>query len=421
MNLKALYDKVLQADAARNLVAQDIVRLNDEDKFDDALALQPKLEGLNKEYKAANALYLSMQDFASDSNGGSANPAKRFAPASGRPEAQEIADLRASNDYMAEWLSAFRGGVTPKTISNGQHSAERFPRLMNALTETGGSPAGEDGGFLNPVDFDNRIIELMREYVDLANSINTEDVTTLTGWRVIEQFAAALPLTKTTTELDVKADNAEGESPKFNKIDYSLDEYSDFLRVGNNLMADTPVNLMNYLSKWFAKKVVLTNNSLILALINAITGTAVADYKTALSAIKTALNKTLDPAFSASASLFTNQSGLDLLDQLDDGTGRPLLQPDPSLATAFRVKGRPVVVLSDAHWPNMTAPIRTRIAIGSGKDYATLFKRAGFEFASTSIGGSAWRSNSTEVRGIARLDCQEIDTGAMTVLKIVLP
>ncbi len=416
-NLKSLYDRVLKAEAARNLIAQDIVRLNDEDKFDEALALQPKLEAANKEYKGANELYLSVLDASSDGTG--QDPAKRFVPAGGESETPEMKDLRCSPQYMVQWLQAFRNGVTPKTIRNGQHSAEHYDMLVNALSETLGDPAGEDGGFLNPVEFDNKIHELMREYVDLGNSVNVEEVTTLTGWRVIEQFAAALPLTKVTTELTVKT--AEGESPKFNKVDYTLDEYFDFLRVGNSLMQDTPINIMNYLSKWFSKKMVLTDNSLILTLINAISPTAVTDYKTTLAKIKTVLNKTLDPAFSASASVFTNQSGLDVLDQLDDGTGRPLLQPDPSSPTAFRVKGRPVVTLSDAHWANLTVPARARIAIGDGREYATLFKRAGFEFASTNVGGDAWRSNSTEVRGIARLDCQELDTGAMALLTVTLP
>jgi HK97 family phage major capsid protein len=362
-------------------------------------------------------LYLSVLDATNGED-----PAKRFVPAGGQESnPQELQDLRKSKEYQAQWFQAFRNGVTPKTIKNGQHSAEAYPMLVNALTETGGSPAGEDGGFLNPIEFDNKIRELMREYVDLGNFVNSEDVTTLTGWRVIEQFAAALPLTKVNTELNVLADNDEGEGPKFNKVDYTLDEYMDFLRVGNSLMQDTPINIMNYLSKWFSKKLILTNNSLVLALINAISATAVTDAATLLSAIKTALNTTLDPAFSASASVVTDQSGLDLLDQLEDGVGRPLLQPDPSSPTAFRVKGRPVIVLSDAHWPILTGPNRARIAIGDGKEYATLFRRSGFEFASTNIGGSSWRSNSSEVRGIARLDCQELDTGAMTVLAVAIP
>ncbi len=413
LNLKPMYDKVLAANAERNRIAAQIISLNEEDKFEDAIALQPKLDSANKDYEGANKTYLSL---LAVTNG--EDPANRFNSVMGQNESQEVTDLRSSKEYKDEWFAAFHSGVTPKTVKNGQHSAERYSRLVNALTETGGSPAGEDGGFLNPVDFDNRIIELSRQYIDLAAFLNVESVNTLTGWRVVEQFAAALPLTKSTNEMEERTD--EGESPKFNKIEYSLDEYRDFLPVSNTLMQDTPVNIMNYLAGWFSRKLILTHNSVALALINAITGTAVTDSKTTLAAIKTVLNKTLDPIFSATASILTNQSGLDVLDQLDDGTGRPLLQPDPSNATAFRVKGRPVVVLSDAHWPNMTGPSRARIGIGDGKSYATLFQRAGFEFSSTNVGGKAWRSNSTEVRGIARMDIAEVDAGAMTVLKVTL-
>jgi HK97 family phage major capsid protein len=413
LNLKPMYDKVVAANAERNRIAAQIVSLNDENKFEEALALQPKLDTANKEYEGANKMYMSL---LATTNG--EDPAQRFQQPMSQTQAQEVNDLRASKEYRDEWFNAFRNGVTPKTIKSGQHNSERFARLVNALTETGGSPAGEDGGFLNPVDFDNRIIELARQYVDLSAYFNVESVTTLTGWRVVEQFAAALPLTKSTTEMEERT--VEGESPKFNKVDYSLDEYRDFLPVSNTLMQDTPVNIMNYLAGWFSKKLILTHNDIILTLINAITGTAVTDKKIVLAAIKTVLNKTLDPAFSATASIFTNQSGLDLLDQLDDGTGRPLLQPDPSSPTAFRVKGRPVVYPSDAHWANMATPDRARIAIGDGKSYATLFQRAGFEFSSTNVGGKAWRSNSTEVRGIARMDIAAMDADAMTVLKVTL-
>jgi HK97 family phage major capsid protein len=412
LNLKPMYDKVVAANAERNRIATQIVALNDEGKYDDALALQPKLDTANKDYEGANKTYLSLLAASSDED-----PALRFNAPMGQESPKSNKDARATPEYMNDWLDAFRHGITPGNIAQSGR-AERYQRLTNALTETGGSPAGEDGGFLNPVDVDNRIIELSRQYVDLSSIVNVETVNTLAGWRVIEQFAAALPLTKITTEMEEMT--VEGEGPKFNKIDYSLDEYRDFLPISNTLMQDTPTNLINYLSGWFSKKLILTNNSLVLALLNAISGTAVADYKTTLSAIKTVLNKTLDPVFSATASIVTNQSGLDLLDQLDDGTGRPLLQPDPSSPTAFRVKGRPVTWLSDAHWANMTGPSRARIAIGDGRSYMTIFRRAGFEFASTNIGGKAWRTNSTEVRGIARMDSAEMDSGAMTVLKIAL-
>lgn len=416
MNLKKLYDRVMKADAERNRIASEIVRLNDEDKFDEALKLQDSLDKAVNEFEGANKLYLST---LAATAGGGADPAQRFTPMGSAPESQEIKELRASPQYMQEWLKAFRLGATPKTVRGGHHSAEQFPALINALTETGGSPAGEDGGFLNPIDFDNRIIELMRQFIDLNRYVNVQRVTTLSGWRVIEQFAAALPLTKSTNEMEERT--VEGESPKFNKIDYTLEEYRDFLPVSNTLLQDTPVNIMDYLGDWFGKKLVLTHNSLVLALINAISATAVTDFTKTLGAIKTVLNKTLDPAFSASAGIFTNQSGFDVLDQLEDGTGRPILQPDPTSPTQFRVKGRPVVMLSDAHWPNLSGPARARIAIGDGRQYMALFERPGFEFSSTTVGGKAWRSNSTEVRGIARLDSAAFDTGAMTVLAVTLP
>lgn len=411
MDLKRFYDAVLAADAKVNQVAVRINVLFDENKVEEAQKLQPELATAKKEYVAANALYLEMAGIER------VNPAMNFVPAGGSQEPKKVKDLRASPEYMACFFDALKVGATPQGIKNGQFSAEKFGMLMNAISETGGSPAGSEGGFLNPVEFDNKIHELMREYVDLAKYVNVEDVIAYTGWRVMETLAAASPLTP-MVELAVLGDGDEGESPTFTKVDYTIVDYGDFLRVSNDQLSDTPANLMAYLGRWFAKKVILTNNYYILAKINALSPTNITDPAQSLAGIKSALNKTLDPAFSASASLFTNQTGLDILDQLDDGTGRPLLQPDPSNATAFRVKGRPVVVLSDAHWANVSTPTRARVAIGDGREFVTLFRRAAFEFASTTIGGSAWRSNSTEVRGIARLDVETVDADAMCLLRI---
>lgn len=412
MDLKNAYDAVLAADAKRQAIAGRINKLFDDNKIEDAQKLQPELAQANAEYKAANALYLELADTSH-----STNPAARFVPAGQEPEPKQTRDMRASPEYLKVFFDALRVGATPKAIQNGQFRAEHFKMLMDAITETGGTPAGSEGGFLNPVEFDNKIHELMRDQVDLGAHVNVEPVTAYSGWRVVETAKAAQPLTP-MTEMDVKTDDEEGESPTFTKVEYTVHDYGDFLRVSNDQLADTPVNIMNYLARWFSRKVVLTNNYYILAKINALSPTSITDPALALAGIKTAFNKTLDPAFSASAEIFTNQTGLDILDQLDDGTGRPLLQPDPTNPTAFRVKGRPVVFLSDAQWANVATPTRARIAIGDGREFVTLFARMAFEFASTTIGGAAWRSNSTEVRGIARLDVETVDSGAMCLLRV---
>jgi HK97 family phage major capsid protein len=332
------------------------------------------------------------------------DPATRFVPAGAKPESQEVKEMRGSNEYMTAFFDALRGGVSPKTIKAGQHRAEPYQVLMATLTETGGSPAGEDGGFLLPIDFDNKIKELMRQYPDMSPYVNVENVTAYSGWRVVEQAAAALPFAAITEDQSL----AEMEQPKFDKITYTMVDYGGYLPVSNDLMADTPVNIMNYLAKWAAKKAALTNTSRILALINALTPTAVATTDDQYAAIKTALNITLDPAISAGATIFTNQKGFDILDQILDGDGRPLLQPDPSMPTSYRVIGRPLVVIATRVWANMTSTDRARLAIGDGKEFMTLFRRNPLEMASTNIGGDA----------IMRLDEAVMDATAMELLTL---
>ena len=50
--------------------------------------------------------------------------------------------------------------------------------------------------------------------------------------------------------------------------------------------------------------------------------------------------------------------------------------------------------------------------IGNFKMLASLIRRQAFEFASTNIGGNAWRTNSTEVRCIMRFDTIVTDAKA---------
>jgi HK97 family phage major capsid protein len=415
MNLKPYYDAVVTAEARVQDLAGQINALFEKNQTEDALKLRPDLDLAKATAKNANDLYLSMRDAVGEGQ----TPAQRFVPASGTPDPQTpIKDVRATPEYFSAFFSAFRSGASPRSIKAGMHRAEQYNILLNALTETGGNPVGEEGGFLLPVEFDNKIRELMRQFKDLAmpQYFNIETVTAYSGWRAVEQAAAALPFAAIVENVTLAAT----ESPVFSKLEYTIVDYGGYLPVTNDLLSDTPVNLMTYLAGWFAKKVVLTNNSLILAAINALTPVAVTDYKTSLQYIKTALNKTLDPDIAAGATIFTNQSGLDVLDQLDDGTGRPLLQPDVSNATEFRVKGRELVVLSDAQWPLKTGT-KARVAIGDGRQLLTFFRRQAFEMAATTIGGDAWRLNNTEVRGIMRADVVTMDADAMSVLDVTVP
>ena len=321
-------------------------------------------------------------------------------------------EMRASNEYARAFCYAIRNGISPRK----GRADERCKILYDAMTEGGGDPAGEDGGFLVPVDIDNTIRELRRELNPLAELFNTETVTAPTGWRVIDTApTSAMP---SIDEMGTVANNAD--QPLFGKVTYALAKYGLRIPISNELMNDEAANLMAYLGRWFAKKLILTENSLLITALGTPSTALTSSGVEADAAIKKILNKTLDPAISASAVILTNQTGFDYLDQLVDLNGRGLLQPDPTNATMMKMFGRRVVAVSDAQLPNLSTDTYAPFYIGDMREFATLFSKDGFEVASTDIGGDAWAKDSTEVRGIARLCVSKFDTAAVVARKLAL-
>ena len=320
-------------------------------------------------------------------------------------------EMLASNEYARAFCFALRNGITRK---NGRGN-EQVKILFDALTEGGGDPAGTDGGFLVPQDIDNTINELRRELNPLAPLFSEEIVTAPTGWRVIDTApSSAMP---SIDEMGTVANNSD--QPSFAKVTFSLTKYGLRIPVSNELLNDEAAGLMAYLGRWFAKKLVLTENSLLITALKTLEASALTSGSiTPDSAIKTILNKTLDPAISLSSVIITNQSGFDALDQLVDEMGRGLLQPDPTNATLYRIYGRRIVPVSDAQLPNTSN--KPEFFIGDFKEFATMFRKDGFEVASTDIGGNAWATDSTEVRGIARLCVSKFDASAAVRRQLTL-
>ena len=310
MDLKKYFDAAQAANQKVIDKANEIDALFDADKTAEALAMAPELDRLKADAKTTNQLYISMQATTQ----GNGDPAQKFVMVGGDPEPKEVKDLRESPLYLNTFFNAFKKGVTPKTVANGMHPADPYKVLFDALSETGGSPAGSEGGFLNPIAFDNMIKELQRQAVDLDPYINVEEVNAYSGWRAMEVAAAALPFAE-ITEGDFPSSERikEMESPTFKKVEFTLKKYGGYLPISADLITDTTTAIMQYIARWCGRKKSLTNTSLILAIINALSPTVnVTDYKTVLTAVKTALNKSLDPAISPSAKIFCNQTGFDL-------------------------------------------------------------------------------------------------------------
>lgn len=315
-------------------------------------------------------------------------------------EENRLRNMLRSNEYARAFADAVRAGVTLKA----GRGVEKYNVLYDALTISGGDTPGEDGGFLVPEDIDHQIHELRRTLNPLADLFNVETVSTNSGWRVMDNA----PETGMTA-VDEMGEIPESDQPSFSKVGYKLTKYAMWLPVSNELASDEVANLFAYLSRWIAKKGVITENILLLAILNGLAAEDIA-AGTELKAIKGVFNKTLDPAIALTSTIVTNQDGFDLLDNLEDKTGRPLLNPDPKTGTPKMANGRSIHVIGNNVLK--TTEGKAPMFIGDLKQLATLFKRNPMEVASTNIGGNAWRTDSIEMRAIVRMGTSIFDTGA---------
>lgn len=317
-------------------------------------------------------------------------------------EPQAVTELRASNEYARAFSYAIRNRIAPDMA--GQH--EQLKPLLDALTEVGGSPEGANGGFLVPVDLQTRINEVMRNTVRLAELFNHETTTTRTGFRVYDT-APTKGFTKLSAEM---AEIAQDDQPKFSRVPYAVEDYALIVPVSNDLLADNTAGLFAYLARWCGEKAVLTENLALLALLKTLSATDIAAGEE-IKGVKTALNVALKPQVSQRAVIITNQDGYNVLDNLTDTTGRPLIQPDLREPEFDRFRGRNrIIVLDNAVLP--TATNKAPVYIGDFTQFGTLISRQPMEFASTNIGGKAWSTNSTEVRCIMRFDEIKTDEAA---------
>lgn len=329
-------------------------------------------------------------------------------------------ELLKSREYARAFAHAIRTGARPgHDMSAAQHKI-----LYDALTIGGGSTPGEDGGFLVPEEIDHAIHEYSRAVMPLADLLGQMTVNSNSGW-----FPVATNPSKGMTKMGSEVTQiTTSEQPEFKRVSYVLSTYADWLPISNELASDEVSNLFGYISNFYARKYVLTRNELALAALDKLTAGAIKKTDDALALLKTALNVELDPEISVLSTILTNQSGFNYLDSLKDDNGRPLLMPDPTQSTGYLFKGRPVKVASNAVLPNRTVTDTGAtkgdyypIYVGNFEQYATLFTRQALELASTDVGGSAFRTNSIEVRGIARLDCQIFDAAAAVKKEIFIP
>lgn len=217
-------------------------------------------------------------------------------------------EIRESLRDAAAGVGLSYGSVLiPKTFLPAEHETHQFPRLEQFVkTVQAPTTTGQWSYFAETSD----VLETKAEF-DHAKDGQPKGIKTVV-WN-LQTYAKKYPISK-----ELISDSKAGVTPNWiSEIQQTIQDLSD--NTNDKLISD----------QFNADGV------------NHITATdAIAD-------MKKVLNVNLKPMDSANAQIILSQSAFNALDQLKDSFGRPLLQPDPSSATANRLFGKPVVIVAD--------------------------------------------------------------------------
>ena len=329
------------------------------------------------------------------------------------PSAKEVG--RALVDAIRARL---KGNKAPK---NAAAILYRDAKLHDQLQENDGAGdsgenTGEDGGLTVPFDMSTRIQELRRATADdLELYVNVENVSTLSGSRVIEVDADATAW----PEVDEDGEFQEQATPKLTTIKYKIKKFGGILKVTAELLEDSAENILAYLNKWIAKKSRATRNAKILNALNTAVGETT--YKVeSFDDLKDIFNVVLDPAIAQVGRVITNQTGYNYLDKMKDKDGKYILQPDPTMPTRKLLFGEyPIVKLSNKVLKNGTTSdggknyTTVPVFCGSTEDAVTLFDRNVISLDVSTTAGDLWVKDKTGLKVRDRFDVQVVDAEAV--------
>lgn len=294
-----------------------------------------------------------------------------------------------------------------KPLTDSQLSMkDKFVKEFKDMVTTGTSGTG-NGGLTIPDDIRTTINTLVRQYASLQNLVRVESVTTESGSRVYEKFSDIQPLASLDDETAAIGDN---DDPELTTIKYLIKRYAGITTVTNTLLKDTAENILAWLSTWIARKVVVTRNQAILAVMNkAPKKSTIAKFDD----IKDLELTALDPAINATSSFLTNQSGFAVLAKVKNAMGNYLVQRDPTSPEIYRIGGKPVTVVADRWLPDVSSA--HPLYYGDFKQAITLFDRENMSLLATNIGAGAYEHDQTKIRVIDRFDVKQVDGDAYAV------
>ncbi|KAA8346559.1 phage major capsid protein [Leuconostoc mesenteroides] len=300
-------------------------------------------------------------------------------------------------------LTPKENNLKKKFVDNFKGMIKGIPNVVNQI-DSSTDANGNAIGLTIPQDIQTAIHTLVRQYDALEQYVNVESVSTLSGSRVYEKWSDVTPLANLDADDATIGDN---DDPKLAIVKYLIKRYAGISTVTNTLLNDTAENILAWLSSWIAKKVVVTRNQAIIAVMNAVPKKpTVAKFDD----IKDMVSTAVDPAVATTSFFLTNVSGLAVLNKVKDAMGNYLLQPDPTQSDVKVIDGKQVKVLADRWLPDVSGS--HPLYFGDLKQAVTLFDRQQMSLLSTNIGAGAFEKDLTKIRVIDRFDVEPTDTEA---------
>ena len=257
-----------------------------------------------------------------------------------------------------------------KTVNKVKAFADNIKKIRNTMSEG----TNTDGGYTVPEDVSTDIEKLREAKFSLEQLVSVESVSTMSGKRTYKKRSSQTGFSKVgeTNKIGAKA------TPKYDRIEYSIDKYAGILPVTNELFDDSDANIYNELTEWIADESRVTRNKLILEQINTKAKTKIAG----LDGIKKVLNVTLGQAFKPTSLIVTNDDGLNYLDTLKDSDGKYLLSASPAdpmqMVLSAGATKIPVRVIPNADLENTNVyTITSDTDVVAGKTYYTRTGSAG--------------------------------------------
>ena len=365
--------KTIELKKIINGLKAEINNLQTQGKMDEATKKAEELTNAVNEFKAAQAIEIAEDATFADS---------------AKPATESLHD------------AGFKNRAFNKALLGRHMDAEELDYINSAgLVE--GTPT--KGGYIVPEEQMKTLVEFRRDLPSFKSLVSVIGVNSATG-RMPTLGAEDGKLTAFDELTEIKQSDFD-----FSQVTYKLVDYGDIIPVSNTLLADNDFNLMDIIGRRFARKAVNTENSVVAGLLSGVSSATMTDW----TGLTKALNKTLDPAIAANASIVTNQSGLEWLDECVDKNGRPLLSMDLVDANVRRFKGKPVIVFPDSI---LFETNKIPFYVGSFADAIAFFDQQQVSVAVSEEAG--FTRNATYIRAIERFDAKLVDAEALTKVTI---